>query len=482
MLFGELTDGVVVVDGDGQVVDANETAVSWFGDDLVDRSIEDAMGMTAEERAPSIVGDGATAVSTASGIANGSTSGTVRTTIETRDGTRVFDVGISELSRRGIDGTILLFRDVTDREELQRRYRALVEKSPNVILTVDDNWRISYVSPSVERILGFEPTTVVDRSFLEFVHPEDRAGLRDQADGADSRSEQGTDHAIDTTDSRDGPTQPAPIDHRIRDGDDRWRQFETTMRPLFDGEFVLTATDVTDQRRYEQRLQVLNRVLRHDLKNDMNVVVGYAELLEPHVDDEVDDYLEHIRTKAEGMLELSRQAREIDIALHSESDLVVFDAAQSVREAVEQIEMTDDDATIELQAPPTAEARGHRLYKSAIDNVLENAIEHNDRADPTVEVTVERRPDRVEVSVADDGPGIPSTEREVFETGEETALEHASGLGLWLVNWIVNQSGGELYLEENDPDGSIVRLEFPRADDADPPSSRDRERGAARSF
>jgi signal transduction histidine kinase len=64
------------------------------------------------------------------------------------------------------------------------------------------------------------------------------------------------------------------------------------------------------------------------------------------------------------------------------------------------------------------------------------------------------------VSVADDGPGIPDHERAVLTDGEETALEHGSGLGLWLVHWVVERSGGRLSFAENDPRGSVVRMDL----------------------
>ena len=68
------------------------------------------------------------------------------------------------------------------------------------------------------------------------------------------------------------------------------------------------------------------------------------------------------------------------------------------------------------------------------------------------------------MSVADDGPGIPSSERALISEEQEiTQLRHASGLGLWLVNWVVTQSGGWLSFEDNDPRGTVVTLHVPLA-------------------
>ncbi|WP_321163750.1 ATP-binding protein [Halorubrum saccharovorum] len=79
----------------------------------------------------------------------------------------------------------------------------------------------------------------------------------------------------------------------------------------------------------------------------------------------------------------------------------------------------------------------------ALDELIRNAVEHHDRERPMVEVTVESKTDAIEVRIADDGPGLTDMNRDVLETGQAVeALYHGSGLGLWLVYWVVQQSGG----------------------------------------
>jgi signal transduction histidine kinase len=87
---------------------------------------------------------------------------------------------------------------------------------------------------------------------------------------------------------------------------------------------------------------------------------------------------------------------------------------------------------------------------------------------------VREEPDAVEIVVADDDPGIPEEEIEILERGEETGLEHTSGLGLWLVHWIVTESGGSVAFESSDTGGSVVRLRLPtepRYPGAEPPGT-----------
>ena len=93
--------------------------------------------------------------------------------------------------------------------------------------------------------------------------------------------------------------------------------------------------------------------------------------------------------------------------------------------------------------------------------------ENDDAATPRVEITA-RTPTIdggvVELTIADNGPGIPTDEKEVLLDGEETPLKHGSGLGLWIVNWIITRTGGRISFERNEPRGSRVTLAVPPAE------------------
>jgi sensor histidine kinase regulating citrate/malate metabolism len=79
-------------------------------------------------------------------------------------------------------------------------------------------------------------------------------------------------------------------------------------------------------------------------------------------------------------------------------------------------------------------------------------------------VTVERDGDAYELRVADEGPGFGEIDRAALARGEETQLEHSSGLGLWLVRWTVTSSGGTLSIEEREPRGTVVTVGLPAAE------------------
>ncbi|MFW6000357.1 MAG: histidine kinase N-terminal 7TM domain-containing protein [Halorubrum sp.] len=436
-VFANLADGVVVFDADDRVVDRNDPAGALFPDA--------ELGVRADEafdEFPAVV----------DAVADAAPGDEFRMTVDGDEGTpRFLTVDVHDVTGPGTSrgGTILLFRDVTERETLQRRYRALIEKSPNVIAVCGEDGLLRYVSPSIERLLGHRTTEIEGRPVIDLVHPDDR------------REAQRTfERAFEAAD-------PQSLTHRIACADGNWRRFETVIERLFEDarEVVITATDVTDARRYEQRLQVLNRVLRHDLKNDTNVIGGYADLLRDHVDEEGEPYLDVIDRKVGTLTHLSDQAREIDVALHSDAERTEIDLAALVDRLCESLASSFPRVTVTATVPESAVVSADELLESAVRNVLENAVIHNDGDDPHVEATVVADGGRFRVDVVDDGPGIPPVERTVFSEARETALEHASGLGLWLVHWIVTESGGDLEIDTREPTGTAVRMWLPRAAD-----------------
>lgn len=216
---------------------------------------------------------------------------------------------------------------------------------------------------------------------------------------------------------------------------------------------------------YEQRLEVTNRLLRHNLRNDMNKILGWTEIARQDAEGDARDALGEVMTVAEEVADMSRKAKRIETTLAAnDRSPVAVDVARLVEDVVAGLREEWPDARIDVVAPETAPVRAPEegLLATAIRNVVENGLEHNDHERPQVDVAVRTgtgtEGDRTVVSVADDGPGIPDVEREVLRSATETPLSHGSGLGLWLVRWITETAGGEIQFGENEPRGSVVTM------------------------
>jgi signal transduction histidine kinase len=226
--------------------------------------------------------------------------------------------------------------------------------------------------------------------------------------------------------------------------------------------------EVTDMKAYEQRLEVANRLLRHNLRNEMTVAMGLADALAEELDGQRAERAARVRDAAENVATLAEKARHMEDTLYRDGETERVEVGSLVERCAGRLRDSSPTATVTVDVPTAAyaEAPDEQLLEVAVANVVENAIEHSDREHPCVEVTVEADT-VVSIAVADDGPGIPDHETAVLLDGEETPLRHGSGVGLWLVNWIVEAAGGDVTFAANDPRGSVVTMTLPATDPPD---------------
>lgn len=232
--------------------------------------------------------------------------------------------------------------------------------------------------------------------------------------------------------------------------------------------YAIVLRDVTARTTRQQRLDVLNRVLRHNLRNDMTLVLGHAQRLRENVaDPDLAESADDIVRVGEELTSLSEDIREIDRLMEvpgtAQGEIRFLPLAESVLRAA----VADSAATYECDVPDGVVVEGsEELLELVLTNLVENGIEHNDREAPRVEVHATYESARqypLVVSCLDDGPGIPPMERQAIERGTETPLQHGSGLGLWAVRWAVTRLGGELDVERREPRGTAVTIRLPRA-------------------
>ena len=226
--------------------------------------------------------------------------------------------------------------------------------------------------------------------------------------------------------------------------------------------YLIGLREITDQKEYEQRLEVANRLLRHNLRNEANLIIGHATDLEEELAGPAADRVHAIRKTAERMVDRSSKVRRIETTIGADVPSTTVDVPAVVGGVVDRFADAYPAADVSITAPSTAAVTvvDADLLDTAVANLIENAIEHGDDL-PSVTVSVETG-DPVSITVADDGPGIPAMERDVIDEGRETSLQHGSGVGLWLVHWIVTASGGEVHFEESSS-GSVVRIDLPAA-------------------
>ncbi|SEO43889.1 PAS domain S-box-containing protein [Halorientalis persicus] len=325
----------------------------------------------------------------------------------------------------------------------------LMDNLVEAVFVLDDDRRIIDYNQRAARIVDDGDASLVGRPVAEAC-PELEAVIAEAADA-------------------DSGTQAVSTELALR-RDGKLRYYDVQVTALRRAGGLLTGhlvslRDVTDQRQREQRLNVLNRALRHDLRNEANVVLGYAELGKQNNPEA--EWVDAIESHISGLIDLSEKARQLEQALDSDHvDTHRLDAVDVIETVVAEYEADRPDVSIETDLPETAHVSAIEFFADAVGNAVENAIEHNDNPEPLIEVAVSAwvEDDEVAIEILDNGPGIHEEERAVLLRGRETQLQHISGLGLWIINWIVTESGGTVQFQENDPRGSIVTIRLPMAE------------------
>jgi signal transduction histidine kinase len=247
------------------------------------------------------------------------------------------------------------------------------------------------------------------------------------------------------------------------------RMFESTTSELQDeyGRLLghsFVFHDITDRKRREQRIQVLNRVLRHNLRNDLTAVNGYAELLEEQTSNP-GDAATQIQEMATELISIGEKAREIQEVVSAQQAARASTLSDVINQAVEEVRAAHGDCEITMALDAGEMEVNGTVLTSIVRELLENACRHNDADDPEVGIrtTATSGDYAVSVQVTDNGQGIPDHELTPREEGTETALEHGSGLGLWLIVWGVATVNGDIEFESTERRGTKATLWLPPA-------------------
>jgi PAS domain S-box-containing protein len=342
-----------------------------------------------------------------------------------------------------------------------RGFKRAVECAGHGVILTDVDGTIQYANPAFEEITGRKADEIVGHSPREFSADEQEHGFSEEM--------------CQTV--REGRIWEGEVLYERADGSTC--HVDKTIAPVFDrqghvDQFVAVSNDITERKEMERQLkeqrddlEVLNQVVRHDIRNDLVVIEGYARELESHVADEGREYVTTITERTEDAISLTNRARELaETTVEQQTTCKPVSLRPILRDVADDVDSSYSDAVITIESQiSNVEVLADGMLSSVFRNLLTNAVHHNDKDVPEVTVSAGQRDGRAVVSVADNGPGIPDERKtEVFEKGHRRADSDGTGLGLYLVKTLVDQYGGDISIEDNDPEGTVFVIEFDRVD------------------
>ncbi|MFC7072365.1 histidine kinase N-terminal 7TM domain-containing protein [Halovenus rubra] len=327
-----------------------------------------------------------------------------------------------------------------------------VETMADPVIAVDGNRTVVDVNPAARRLFRTEGTDVAGISLESFCR--DFPSLLTAVEPGERCSEEVT------LDTETGP-----------------RHFSLNVRPISRGQTtsgsVFVFREVTELRERERELELLkqihSRVLRHNIRNQLTILKGHiVEIERQENNSSVAEHTSEINKTADTLLEHSEKATDLRDIIDSDTQPAPGSLTSVVKGEIKSLTREYPAVDVDAAFEDDVSVRAHIDIHRAIRELLDNAVVHNERAldEIRLRVRVSTTAKQGVLTIEDNGPGINDTEVATLEAGEETALQHVSGIGLWMVRMLVDKSGGTLlFSHDTELGGTRVKVRLPLAED-----------------
>ena len=373
----------------------------------------------------------------------------------------------------GVRGT---FQDINDRKQREQeleRHRNVIQAVDDGVYALDEEGHFELVNDAMSELTGYDTEELLGEH-TSYIKSD---AMVEQAESA-VRSRifnepEGDEATLELEIQRDDGSEFPAEDHMTLLWDDDGERFDGTAGII---------RNITERKEREQELQttneqleVLNRILRHDIRNDVQVIQGWAEKLQSELPATYQDELQRILRTNENTKELTENGRELIQSFTQdelESEPVRLDGIVEGELESARSRYSDADFTVDGSLP-AAVVSANGALSSVVRNLLNNAVQHN-RGQVTVTVRVQQDDDAVRLLVVDNGPGVPDDKKEkIFGKGERGLESDGTGIGLYLVNQLVQSYGGDVWVEDseqhnasgqtgsNDSGGAVFIVELP---------------------
>ncbi len=359
----------------------------------------------------------------------------------------------------------------------EERFRQLIENGSDIIAVLDAAGNILYQSPSTARVLGYQPEELTGHHSLQFVNPEDQAGVVSALQRVMA-----------------GQERPTPLEYRVRHRDGTWRTLQSLGKSMtgVGGEklAVINSRDITQSRQLEEQLRQSQKMeaigqlsggVAHDFNNLLTVIKGHIGLLrhKDQVSPEIFNSIQQIDQAADRASNLTRQLlmfsrqQAMQPADHNLNSLV-----SNLTKMLRRLLSEDIELRVDCAPRPLPIRADEGMVEQVLLNLLVNArdampdggvlhisTEAADLDEAAARQLRQGRPGAFAcLTVTDSGSGItPEVLPRIFDPFFTTKeIGKGTGLGLATVNSIMQQHEGWISVESQAGHGTTFRGYFPR--------------------
>jgi two-component sensor histidine kinase len=248
--------------------------------------------------------------------------------------------------------------------------------------------------------------------------------------------------------------------------------------PLKDNKGFGMYIEISDRIQEREYIGVLNRILRHNLRNQITVMLGNSKMIRNNTQcSEIKDWAENVvesSSKICSLVEESDKARGI---INNDLDIKSVQLQPIISSGVKSALSKFEEGEVEVNCDENIYVNANEKLSVVIESLVDNAIRYNKSNKPKVNINCDiESDDNVFIKIRDFGKTIPKQEAEIINNAEDIDdTKHGSGLGLWISRWVVNKLEGDIEIKSEGLNGNIIRIEFPSYN----PSTFDYKRGSA---
>ncbi|MFB6251741.1 MAG: PAS domain S-box protein [Halobellus sp.] len=347
-----------------------------------------------------------------------------------------------------IDGMLLYLRDVTTTNERNRRLEALFNGTFSFTGLLEPDGTAVKINDAALEFGGFDREAIIGEPFDEASWWTHSAAVQDRLRDALDAAAAG-EFVRYETDVR-GTAGLETIDFSVKPVTNE--ADEVTL-------LVVEGRVITNQSQQEQHMSMLERVMRHNVRNDLNKVRGWAQILAEEENAETRlshlDRIKHVVDEWEAMTDGVRQIRQL--ANSTMGDRPITEVQSVTEHLTEWGRGVESTMTVESTVSDSSTVWVPRILEDAVTTLIPIAVDQSTDRDASVEVLLsDTSDDWIEVTLLITGSRLTEAEIDVLDAGEETALTHAQGVDVWLVRTMIREIGGDITAETADAETSVT--------------------------
>lgn len=335
-------------------------------------------------------------------------------------------------------------KDVNDLLSIKEEdFRSFMNSITDWVWEMDKDGIHTYSNSAVKDILGYEIDEVVGHSAWKLWPEEDKKKVEKEKFQENLKDGEKWENFAGK--------------FRHKDGSKKY--LESTGIPVYDDDGDLLGyrgidRDITERRRAQKRERFLHSLLRHDIKNKIQVTKGYLQLMEDFdTEDELQDYLKKAKeslNEEENLIDKISYLRKIE----EKDEIETVKLNRYIDRSINNNSSLIENSGVDIQTDGIdVEVKGGELLEELFSNLIENSLNHS--SCEKIWISAKKDSDEIKVMFEDDGKGILEDEKDtIFDKKSKGTESKGSGLGLYLVKRIVNTYGGEITVKDSDMGGA----------------------------